>query len=120
MIGETLPSVCNPASPHPAHILAHHRLTFMAAEGVRELGHIGNNVIYPEAIQRMGIAHDQSPHHLGTHVAAPHAGVAEKKSLQIGNSVLALGIEIEAFIFQVSFQRRKRQAHSTVVGGIFT
>ena len=67
----------------------------------------------------MGIAHDQRPHHLRTHIAAPYAGIAQEEALQVGNAVLALGIEIQAFILQINFKRGQRQAHSTVVGGIF-
>src|SRR3954471_19457788 len=39
--------------PHPAHILPHHSLTFVAAECVSELRHVGDYVIYSEAIQGM-------------------------------------------------------------------
>lgn len=36
--------------PHSAHILMHHGLPFVAAESMREFGHVGNDVIHPEPI----------------------------------------------------------------------
>ena len=66
-----------------------------------KLGHVGNNVIDPESIQRVRIGQNERPHHFRPHVAAPYVGITEKEALQIGYAVFTFGVEVQPLILQV-------------------
>ena len=79
----------------------------MTAKCVGKFGHIGDDIIYSESIQGMGIGENHGPHQLRAPIAAPHIRVAEEEALQVSDAAFAFGIQIQTLLFKVRFQRRQ-------------
>src|SRR6516162_4643877 len=117
-IGRTSP----PARPLPdtTGVLAHHGLTLVAAKRLGEFRHVGNHVIDAVFVEWMRVHEQQSPHHFGSHIAAPDASIGQKKSLQLGYAIFPFARQSFSLGLQVRVQRRQRQVDAAIVGRILT
>src|SRR5215472_3102264 len=91
--------------PHPARLLVHQRLAFLAAEGFGEFGHVGHHVVHAIPRQRVGIADHLGAHDFRALLGAPGVGVGEEETLLLAQPVGSLIVQTLALFLQSVGQR---------------
>ena len=77
--------------PDATRVGTHHRLSRAASKGVCELVHVAHYVVHAIAVERVPLRENGRARDFGTNLAAPHVGVGEKESLQLGRRRLRTG-----------------------------
>src|SRR5450759_3605454 len=113
-LGCTRRSLMPPASPNPAGVLAHHRLSRLTRKCLLELRRVLQRAVHAVAAGRVRVRHGAGADFLGRRVFAPDLGESQEEALLGGEAIQLLRLALERVL-----KRHESDAQTAVIGGVF-